>query len=214
MVHRRQVNDEELIFGVHGALLGNAMTWWDHSTGSIWTQPTGEAIAGPRKGETVELMPSQFTSWAAWKDVHPDTQALDVRAGPSSFDLTDFLIVVDFSDEARAYPVPDLRRAGVVNDIVAGVPVAVVSDPADSSRWAVYSRTIQGEVREFDLIDGDLVDRSTGSSFTAGRGLGIDGPLSAEPLDKLAGFTSFPSDFPTFWPDGTVWEFEDGSDPR
>ncbi len=206
MVHRRQVGDETLIFGVHGALLGNAMTWWDHSTGSIWTQPTGEAIAGPRKGETVDLLASQFTSWSAWRDAHPETLALDVPAGPSSFDLTDFLIVVDFSDEARGYAIPDLRNIGVVNDVVAGVPVAIVSDPADISRWSVYSRTVDGEVREFDMIAGELVDRSTGTSFTAARGLGIEGPLSGEILDQVAAFTAFPDDFPTFWPDGTIWD--------
>ena len=205
MVHRRQVEDETLIFGVHGALLGNAMTWWDHSTGSIWTQPTGEAIAGPRKGETVELLASQFTSWRAWRDAHPETLALDVPAGPSSFDLTDFLIVVDFSEEAAAYAIPDLRRVGVVNDVVAGVPVAVVSDPADPTRWAVYSRTLAGEVREFDMVDGFLVDRESGTQFTAARGLGIDGPLADEVLDQVAAFTAFPDDFPTFWPDGRVW---------
>ena len=206
MVHRRQVGDETLIFGVHGALLGNAMTWWDHSTGSIWTQPTGEAIAGPRKGETVDLLASQFTSWSAWRDAHPETLALDVPAGPSSFDLTDFLSVVDFSDEARGYAIPDLRNIGVVNDVVAGVPVAIVSDPADISRWSVYSRTVDGEVREFDMIAGELVDRSTGTSFTAARGLGIEGPLSGEILDQVAAFTAFPDDFPTFWPDGTIWD--------
>jgi hypothetical protein len=208
MVHRRQVHNETLIFGVHGALLGNAMTWWDHSTGSIWTQPTGEAIAGPRKGQTVDLLPSQFTSWAGWKEVHPDTQALDVPAGPSSFDLTEFLIVVDFTDEARGYPIPDLREVGVVNDVVADIPIAVVSDPGDPTRWSVFSRVVAGGVREFDMVDGVLVEQSTGTSFQPALGLGIDGPLSAEILDQLAGFTSFPSDFGTFWPDGTVWTNE------
>ena len=142
MVHRREVNGEALVFGVHGALLGNAMTWWDHDTGSIWTQPTGEAIAGPRAGETVDLLPSQFTSWRAWRDAHPNTLALDVPAGPSSFDLTDFLIVVDFTEEAKGYSIPDLRQVGVVNDVVAGVPVAVVSDPANLTRWSVYSLSL------------------------------------------------------------------------
>ena len=206
MVHRRQVDDETLIFGVHGALLGNAMTWWDHSTGSIWTQPTGEAIAGPRKGQRVDLLPSQFTSWGAWKDAHPETLALDVPAGPSSFDLTDFLVVVDFSAESRAYPIPSLREVGVVNDVVADVPIAVVSDPADATRWAVFSRVVDGEVVVFDMVDGVLVDRATGSTFTAARGIGIDGPRSAEVLDQVAALTSFPDDYPTFWPDGTVWE--------
>ena len=206
MVHRREVNGEELIFGVHGALLGNAMTWWDHSTGSIWTQPTGEAIAGPRKGETVELLPSQFTTWGAWSDAHPNTEALNVPAGPSSFDLTDFLIVVDFSTEAKAYSIPDLRATGVVNDVVAGVPIAVVSDPADASRWSVYSRTVGDQILEFDIIDGALVDRTTGTSFTTARGLGIEGPLADQALDHLAAFTAFPDDFPTFWPEGEIWQ--------
>ena len=205
MVHRREVNGEALVFGVHGALLGNAMTWWDHDTGSIWTQPTGEAIAGPRTGETVDLLPSQFTSWRAWRDAHPNTLALDVPAGPSSFDLTDFLIVVDFSEEAKGYSIPDLRQVGVVNDVVAGVPVAVVSDPANLTRWSVYSRTVAGEVREFDMIAGELVDREAGTSFTAARGIGLEGPLADEILDQVAAFTSFPDDFPTFWPDGEIW---------
>lgn len=205
MVHRREVNGEALVFGVHGALLGNAMTWWDHDTGSIWTQPTGEAIAGPRAGETVDLLPSQFTSWRAWRDAHPNTLALDVPAGPSSFDLTDFLIVVDFTEEAKGYSIPDLRQVGVVNDVVAGVPVAVVSDPANLTRWSVYSRTVAGEVREFDMIAGELVDRETGTSFTAARGIGLEGPLADEILDQVAAFTSFPDDFPTFWPDGEIW---------
>ena len=153
----------------------------------------------------MDLLPSQFTSWAAWRDAHPDTLALDVPAGPSSFDLTDFLIVVDFTDEAAGYAVPDLRRVGVVNDVVAGVPVAVVSDPADPTRWAAYSRTVADEVRTFEMVDGVLVDQDTGTTFTAARGLGIEGPLANEVLDRVAAFTSFPDDFPTFWPDGRIW---------
>ena len=34
MVHRREVNGEVLIFGNQGALWGNAMTWFDHDTGT------------------------------------------------------------------------------------------------------------------------------------------------------------------------------------
>ena len=66
-----------MVFGVHGALWGNAMTWWDHDTGSIWSQPLGEAIAGPRKGETVELLPMTYTTWDSWRNAHPQTLALD-----------------------------------------------------------------------------------------------------------------------------------------
>ena len=51
MVHRRDLNGEVLMLGNQGALLGNAMTWWDHDTGSVWSQPLGEAVMGPRTGD-------------------------------------------------------------------------------------------------------------------------------------------------------------------
>ena len=205
MVHRRQIGDETLIFGVHGALWGNAMTWWDHGTGSIWSQPLGEAIAGPRKGQTVDLMASEYTTWAAWRDEHPGTLALDAPGGPTGFDLGDFYIVVDFTEEARAYPVPDLRRAGVVNDVVAGLEIAVVSDPTEPERWAVFSRRFGGSVVELETAGDVLRDTTTGATFDPNRGFALDGELSGEALDLLPGLTSFPGDFDTFWPDGSVW---------
>lgn len=205
MVHRRQVNGETLIFGVHGALLGNAMTWWDHSTGSIWTQPSGKAIAGPRTGQTLDLLSSQFTTWGAWRDAHPTTLALDAPAGPSAFDLSDFLIVVDFGSEARGYPVPDLRTVGVVNDTVAGVRIAVVSDPTNPDRWSVFSRELDDHVVELEVAGLVLRDSITGSTFDPVRGFGLDGPLAGMTLNQLAALTSFPDDFPTFWPDAEVW---------
>ena len=86
MVHRREVDGETLVFGVQGALWGNAMTWWDHQTGSLWSQPIGAAIAGPLKGKELAVLPSSFTSWAAWRSDHPDTTALD---GPTHDPGTD-----------------------------------------------------------------------------------------------------------------------------
>jgi hypothetical protein len=169
------------------------------------SQPLGEAIAGPRKGQTVELLASELTTWDAWRAKHPDTVALDAPAGASGFDLGDFYIVVDFTEETREYPVPELRHAGVVNDVVAGLEIAVVSDPREPDRWAVFSRRLDGVVVELE-VDGDVLrDRSTGTTFDPARGFALDGPLAGEILDLLPGLTSFPDDFDTFWPDGSVW---------
>ena len=194
------------MFGVHGALWGNAMTWWDHETGSIWSQPLGEAIVGPLAGARLEPMASTFTTWSAWRSAHPGTQALAVEAGITSFDLDEMLIVVDFGDETAAYPVPILKQLGVINDVVAGVEIAVISSPDDPDHWSVLSRRLDTEVVELIERDGSIVDVRTGTVWDPVRGLSISGELQGEVLNLLPGFTSFPDDYPTFWPDGTVWQ--------
>ncbi len=205
MVHRRELEGRTLIFGVHGALWGNAMTWWDHETGSIWSQPLGEAIAGPLKGARLEAYPVTFTTWDAWVEAHPETVALDAPAGLSGFTLEELVIVVDFGTEAVAYPVQEVQRFGVINDVVAGLEIVVVSDPADPQRWSVFSRRLDDEVVELEVEDGRIVDVRTGSVWDPVRGLARSGPLSGDILDTMPGFTSFPKDFDTFWPEGRLW---------
>ncbi len=216
MVHRRTINGEVLVFGNQGALWQNAMTWWDHSTGSIWSQPLGQAIAGPRTGQRLDLVPAQFTSWRSWRTGHPETVALDAPGDPTGFDLADFYIVVDFSVETRAYAISDLRQAGVINDVVADVPLAVILDSDDPDRWFVFSRTIahldERSVVEFTIEGGDVTDVATGSTWDVPTGRAVDGALSGADLARLPALTSFPGGGPTkapiftaFWPEGTVW---------
>ncbi len=181
------------------------MTWWDHDTGSIWSQPLGEAIAGPRKGAKLEAFPVTFTTWGAWVESHPGTLALDAPGGPSGFALEELVVVVDFSAETAAYPVRDLQRVGVINDVVAGVEIAVVSDPADPQRWSVLSRRLDAEVVELQRADGQIVDVRTASVWDPVRGVAQSGLLQGEVLNPLPAFTSFPGDFGTFWPEGRVW---------
>ena len=205
MVHRREVEGETLVFGVHGALWGNAMTWWDHDTGSIWSQPLGEAIVGPRKGQTLELLPMSYTTWGAWRTANPETIGLDAPGGVTSFDLDGLFLVVDVGSTAVAYPVDDVREQGVINDVVGGLEVAVVMDPDDADQWQVFSRRLDDRVVTLAHRDGAIVDQETGTRWDPSRGIGKDGPLAGEILDLWPAVTSFPGDYPTFWPEGTVW---------
>jgi hypothetical protein len=205
MVHRRELDGTAIVLGNQGALWGNAMTWWDHETGSIWSQPLGEAIIGPLEGATLELLPSTLTTWSAWREAHPETEALDVHAWRTGFHLEDMAVVVDRGSEAMAYSIPALREVGVVNDIVAGLEIAVAIDPADPARWAAFSRRLDETVVELDRTDAGLVDRATGTVFDPFLGVGVSGPLADQGLDTLPAFTAFPSDFDTFFPGGIHW---------
>ena len=51
----------------------SAMTWWDHKTSSIWSQPIGRALAGELTGTELTLLPMQLTTWENWKNAYPDT---------------------------------------------------------------------------------------------------------------------------------------------
>ena len=206
MVHRRELDGEELILGNHGALYQNAMTWWDHATGSVWSQPLGEAIAGPLKGERLELLPSTLTRWDDWRAAHPGTLALNAGGGGGGFDLDAMVLVVDFTTDTVAVPVADLREVGVANTTVAGVELAVVLDPASEDRWTVLSRRLDDRVVTLAVVDDQLVDRETGTVWDPVRGRALEGPLHGEFLDLLPGFTAFPRDYRIFWPGGRVWE--------
>ena len=205
MVHRRNLDGKSLILGNQGGLWGNAMTWWDHDTGSIWSQPLGEAIAGPRKGERLDPYPVTLTKWDAWLESHPQTLALDVPGRSTNFDLEQMAIVVDFGDESAAYFVRPLREVGAINDTVAGFDIAVVIDPANEQRWAVFSRQLDSSVAELELISEGLVDTKSGTVFDPFLGIGISGPLADQDLARLPSFTSFTSDYETFFPDGRIW---------
>jgi hypothetical protein len=205
MVHRRTVDGKEVIFGNHGALWGNAMTWFDHDTGTIWSQPLGEAIVGPLKGATLGVLPSTLTDWASWRNLHPDTKALVAPGEPTRFSLQQMSIVVVLGNDSAAYPVAELQN--VVNDTVNGIPIAVVVDTDDGETWTVYSRTLDdGVVVELESAEVDeLLDTVTGTTFHSSRGTGISGPLADQKLDQLPGFTSFAKDYFTFYPEGRLW---------
>jgi hypothetical protein len=201
MVHRRELNGEAVIFGNQGDLWNNAMTWFDHDTGSVWSQVTGEAIMGPLKGEQLELMTSTLTTWTDWQDRFPDTLALDAFARQSGLSLDQTAVVVALNDDSLAFPVPALRDAGIVNVEVGGEPVAAVME-AGSDRWIAFSRLVGDRTVEFSLVDGQLVDITTGDAWDPLRGL----PLGPYPqLEILPAFSSFPEDYAVFFPDGRVW---------
>ena len=205
MVHRRELDGTTLVLGNQGALWGNAMTWWDHDTGSVWSQPLGEAVAGPRKGKRLQLFPSQLTSWQDWRAAHPHTLALDARGGRSGFDLRTMAIVVDIDGDAAAYLVPTIQRNGVIADTVGGVDLAVVADPRAPDRWNVFARRLGDVVLDLTVSPAGVVDRASGTIWDIDTGVGVTGPLASEPLARIAALTSFPSDFRTFWPHGRVW---------
>ena len=201
MVHRREINGEAIILGNQGDLFQNALTWFDHETGSVWSQPTGEAILGELTGTTLELLPSTVSTWGAWQDRFPETTALEVDNRGSGFSLDSLLIVASVNDDTVAVEYDQLTARGAVPVDVGGEPVLFVADEARDS-WAVYSRRIDGEVADIELRNGNVFDPATGNEWDASRGSPI-GSHGIE-LARLPVFTSLEDDYPVFFPDGEL----------
>ena len=156
---------------------------------------------GPRKGETLELLTSTIVRWGDWRGSHPDTLALDAPNGDIGRTLDDLVIVVELGGESVAFPISTLRQVGVANESVGGAPVAVVA-LADTGQWEVFARQLDDRVVQLELVDGQLLDLESGARFDPVLGRSSTG---GQALRRLPSFSSFPDDYPTFFPDGQVW---------
>ena len=209
-MHDRRVDDEVLTFGNQGALYKRAMTWWDHGTRSLWSQPWGTALAGELEGTSLTLIPASIVPWSTWLADHPDTTVvsndLDINDGghrpagyyPPERPRDNFVIGVALEGSATAYHYRLASERRVINDRIGPHPVAVFVDP-DTRDIAVYLRKIGGSpdgtsaseaVFEVNR-DGAVIDLETGSVWDVGRGIATEGALKGAVLQQIPYVTSF-----------------------
>ena len=183
LVFDRRVGDRVLEFGVSGLLVDSNVLLYDRHAPlgreSLWSQVQMRAVTGPaaREGRQLRLLPSSLTTWARWREAHPETTVLSPGTGHSRpydrspyaayfasdelmFPATarapgvrglrnkDPVVVVQAGGMAKAYPVRDLRAA-------AG-PTGIVEDVVGGV--SLYLRPLPGGVgAEVSTVDGQPV---------------------------------------------------------
>lgn len=213
IVFERSV-DKELVFSVSGYLFHDNLVMYDLGTKTYWSQILGEAIRGAYRGTRLEVLPSQFTTWKAWKEAYPETVVLSAKRlgqdpdqvidpyaayyqsgalGLSGEEQTDqrqapksLVIGLRVGDRARAYPLEVVAEQQVIHDELNGVPLVLVYNSETTSTFA-YLRMVSGRVLTFSLdkINGTLRDLETGTLWDPISGQGLDGELSGERLSRL-----------------------------
>ena len=181
-----------------------AMTWFDHETRSVWSQPWGLAIDGPRAGTRLDLIPANIVPWQVWQSEHPETVVLklnDHGFGPlrEAF-RSGYVIGITLADEAKAYPFTNASAAGVINDRIGDFPVMVAVD-GRSKAVHTYLRQVGDQVLEFRLEDGGLIDQQSDSTWDLARGIAVDGPLQGAVLQRVPYITAFDWAWEDFYPD-------------
>ncbi len=153
LVHDRRLDGSAAMFGNQGALYKGAMTWFDHGTGSVWSQPLGVAIAGPLAGHGLELMPSQLTTWAQWLAANPDSRVLasDIPSVPYSGRRLgeDHVAGLVVANHAMAWPYLSVLDAGSIAAEIGGIDLVVSVDPETG---AIRAAAIGNEHRELPVI--------------------------------------------------------------
>lgn len=206
-MHDRRINGQAHTFGNEGALFMNAMTWWDHETESIWSQPVGQAIAGPLEGTVLSQIPSSVLPWSTWLAEHPDTLALKLGQGffgGREVPRDDFVVGVALGEYAKAYPFPIVAREQVINDAIGPYPVVVHGDP-QTRAVHVFFRHAGNQELTFRGQDGVLVDRETGTRWHPVTGLGLQGPLKGAFLEPVPSSSAFDWAWLDFYPESEFY---------
>ncbi len=128
-------------------------------------------------------------------------------------DAFEKVIGITLGSSPRAYPIGLLDRFEVVNDDVAGLPVAVARC-ALAGVAVVYDRRVAGHVLSFEnsgaLWRDTLVlrDRETGTYWSAATGKGLAGPLAAESLHPIPGILTRAVDWDHVFPRSLYLDLE------
>lgn len=81
LVFERVFAGRTVEFGVSGLLRNNDLVLYDRATESLWQQITGQAFAGPLRGQKLRAVPVAMTRWGTWRAAHPDTRVLSTDTG-------------------------------------------------------------------------------------------------------------------------------------
>ncbi len=138
VVYRAGTGNQAMKFGVSGLLYNSDVLLYDRATQSLWSQLKSMAVSGPLKGQRLEMVAAQLTSWRNWSQQFPDTLVLSVNTGfrrdytrnpydgyassPGLYFPVEFLsykyhpkervIGLEYKGVVKAYPIIELAKSG------------------------------------------------------------------------------------------------------
>ncbi len=208
----------------------------DRETGSWWQQVTGRAISGELAGSTLELMPNDELTFATWKNESSQQHSLVLAPvaghGDKDYDKKweeetakypvpmtfpgqglkdrDVIIGIEIGGQARAFPLAKVLDAKLVEDKIAGTPVALVTGPDGASVRIFRSQVNGADIElyrdtqsnapnpEWSLLD------SQGNTWNF-AGCATSGPATGQCLEKISLLKDYWFDWRNYNPQTTVY---------
>ncbi|MGQ9667050.1 MAG: DUF3179 domain-containing protein [Anaerolineae bacterium] len=163
MAFRSDIGGRRLSFGVSGLLYNSDLLLYDRDTQSLWSQILGKAITGPMKGTLLTAVPLDHTTWADWRERHPQTWVLSedtghrrdyardpyagyeklpdiyfpVRFRAQGYHPKERVLGLVLDGQAKAWPFVELAKAGgTITDTLAGQVLHIRHDARHGSARA------------------------------------------------------------------------------
>jgi Protein of unknown function (DUF3179) len=201
----------------------NAM-FEDQTTKSWWRQATGEAIAGPLKGKTLDEIPSYQMGLHSWIEKYPSTLILQPdsnfkksyadlkgfdngtiegsleKRDSASWQMKSWVVGIQYKKFSKAYDWNDLVNHTIINDSLPGLPVVIALE-ADTASFHAWSRIVNNQTLYFsrDSSNRYLQDLQTNSTWNF-SGLCITGTLKDQRLIPVHAYQEFWHSWKTFHP--------------
>lgn len=129
------------------------------------------------------------------------------------------VLTLEVGDEAVAYPYDILSEEQVINDAVGDEPVLIlwaegtssaldassIAGGRDVGAAAAYSRMVGGEELEFNFVDGEILDKQTGSTWNI-LGQAISGELEGQQLAPVVSINHFWFSWAAFRPETRIYQ--------
>lgn len=226
--------DAPLLLGNTSALYESDMVMFDHQTGSYWNQVTGEAIAGALTGRRLPILPSQMTTWGAWKALYPETLALSEKTGfernyrndpfagygerlnggaPFAFPVSEAgrdprldpgEVVLGLELNGARRAYPLERLGDAVVHDGLGGTDVVIFSRSDGPGGAAYLRQLDGRRLTFVLEEDGIRDRETGSRWDL-AGRAVEGELAGAHLEAAPARSTYWFSLVANYPDVDVY---------
>ena len=201
-----------MTLSVVGPILKGSLVMRDSKTDTLWSQLLGECTDGELKGESLESVPCDMVTWAAWRNEHPDTTVLNMsrtsknyssdyyegRRGPEQFCLGTVV-----NHQAYHCTIATLKKQSPLNLNLGDDELLLTFDP-ESTSARLFSRTIDDRVLTFDSVkDGIIRDEQTDSKWNRMTGIAIDGTLKGKELDHRVGIMSYTNKWKDLHPESS-----------
>jgi hypothetical protein len=173
VVYDATVDGRRLAFGVSGKLADDDLVLYDRETDSEWKQSTGECIAGELAGERLRVRPGPMTTYAAFREAHPDGVVLQPEsegsAAASGYDPSGY----EAYEEREAFGLRGMRGEGPERewnrDDLDPKTVVLGVTPADGGALGFPLPVVEaaGGVAEATVGETDVVVLATGDGLHA-----------------------------------------------